>query len=263
MVIKKILLITCFVVSLVWVGCTRKSRFLKGATNLSKDTVVVVTASHRHTIIETKQNRVYTYARDTIKTENLLKIRTINSKTKTHKYTVEVTEKEGKEIKRDTIGIVILDDDADGVPNFEDKCPTEKGSYKNKGCPEKMVLTVPKKQSIDQEIAQYTRDLEFGFGRSQIKPSTYVQLNAIVALLNKYPHARLLITGHTDNMGDAQKNKQLSLDRATFVKTYFVQQGVVASRLQVIGKGDSEPIASNQTVEGRSKNRRIDMKVID
>jgi outer membrane protein OmpA-like peptidoglycan-associated protein len=263
MVIKKSLLITCFVVSLVWVGCTRKSRFLKGATNLSKDTVVVVTASHRHTIIETKQNRVYTYARDTIKTENLLKTRAITSQTNTHKYTIEITEREGIEIKRDTTSIVILDDDADGVPNFEDKCPTEKGSYKNKGCPEKTVLTAAKKQSIDQEIAQYTRDLEFGFGRPQIKPSTYAQLNAIVALLNKYPQAHLLITGHTDNVGDAQKNKQLSLDRATFVKTYFIKQGVAARRLQVVGKGDSDPIASNQTAEGRSKNRRIDIKVIN
>lgn len=260
---SRYLLITCFVVVLAWVGCTKKSRFLKGATNLTKDTVVVVTESQRHTIIETKQNRVYTYARDTIKTENLLKTRTITSRTSTHKYTIEITEREGKEIKRDTTSIVILDDDGDGVPNFEDKCPTEKGSYRNKGCPEKIVLNATKKQRIDQEIARYTRGLEFGLGRPQIKPSAYTQLKAIVALLKKYPEARLLIMGYTDNVGDVQKNKQLSLDRATFVKAYFVQQGVAANRLQVVGKGDSDPIASNETAEGRGKNRRIDIKVID
>lgn len=257
------LLITCFVVSLVWVGCTRKSRFLKGATNLTKDTVVVVTQSHRHTIIETKQNRVYTYARDTIKTENLLKKRIITSKTSTHLYTIEITEREGVEVKWDTTSTVILDDDGDGVPNFEDKCPTEKGSYKNKGCPEKTALNTTKKQSIDQEMAQYVRDLEFGFGQPQIKPRTYTQLRAIVVLLKKYPQTHLLITGYTDDIGDAQKNKQLSLDRATFVKAYFVKQGVAASRLQVTGKGDSNPIANNQTAEGRGKNRRVDIKVID
>lgn len=259
---KTYLLIACFVSTLVWTGCTKKSRFLKGATNLSKDTVLVETASHQYTIIETKQNRVYTYARDTIKTVSLLKTRKITSKTNTHRYTIEITEKAGEEIKRDTVGVVILDDDADGVPNFEDKCPTEKGSYENKGCPEKTSLAPPLKQGMQEVLTKYAQGLEFGFGRPQIKPSIYPKLNAIVALLNEYPQVRLLITGHTDNVGNSQKNKQLSRERASFVKTYFVGKGIAAKRLEIKGKGDSEPIASNQTAEGRSKNRRIDLTLI-
>ncbi|WP_299454599.1 OmpA family protein [uncultured Microscilla sp.] len=258
---KKSVLITCCICSLLWAGCTKKAKFLKGAAKITKDTVVVVTESHRHTIVETKKNRIYTFARDTINTIDLLKTTKIVSKTATHIYTIAITEKEGKEIKRDTVSIVILDDDADGVPNFEDECPKKKGSYANKGCPENSTPPA-RKNSISQALAKHTQGLLFPSGSPQISPGTYTQLNAIVKLLKRYPKVHLLIEGHTDNVGSTQKNKTLSLKRANFVQAYFVRQGIAAHRLKVAGKGSIVPITSNKTAVGRSKNRRIEVRLI-
>jgi outer membrane protein OmpA-like peptidoglycan-associated protein len=73
---------------------------------------------------------------------------------------------------------------------------------------------------------------------------------------------KLQISGHTDNVGDAQKNLVLSKQRAEAVKAYLVSKGVEASRLNTLFFGETQPIATNDTPEGRQKNRRVEMTVV-
>jgi OmpA-OmpF porin, OOP family len=77
------------------------------------------------------------------------------------------------------------------------------------------------------------------------------------AYLQNHTDKKLLIVGHTDNVGDAEANRQLSANRAAFVKSELMKQGIAASKMESSGKGMDDPIADNSTDEGRAKNRRV------
>ena len=91
-----------------------------------------------------------------------------------------------------------------------------------------------------------------------------VELDRLVSLLKANPGIKIEISGHTDNTGNAEHNKELSLKRAQSVFNYLVTQGKIpSSRLKSAGYGDSQPVATNDTEEGRAQNRRTEIKVID
>jgi len=81
-------------------------------------------------------------------------------------------------------------------------------------------------------------------------------------VLKKRPEYKLRISGHTDNVGYAANNMQLSIRRANAVKTFLVQNGIDEDRLITQGFGQTKPIAPNDTKEGRAKNRRVEMEII-
>jgi outer membrane protein OmpA-like peptidoglycan-associated protein len=81
--------------------------------------------------------------------------------------------------------------------------------------------------------------------------------NAMVA----NPDVRVVITGHTDNVGSQKSNQTLSLKRAQAVKNWLVKKGIASNRMRTVGKGENEPVASNETDEGRLENRRIEFFV--
>lgn len=86
-------------------------------------------------------------------------------------------------------------------------------------------------------------------------------IQSLAAFLKENPHVRILLEGHTDNVGNAQLNKELSLNRASAVRQLLVDQGVDFERIRIAGWGGAKPIASNQTEEGRIKNRRVEMVI--
>ena len=86
---------------------------------------------------------------------------------------------------------------------------------------------------------------------------SFVELNTLVGLLNENPKLRVEIGGHTDNVGNAEYNMNLSQHRADAVKNYLVEKGIEANRLQSKGYGFSKPIADNDSEQNRAKNRRI------
>ena len=102
------------------------------------------------------------------------------------------------------------------------------------------------------------RTLLFDFGKATIKPSSFVALDELAESLLKSPEKGLEIIGHTDNVGSASVNLKLSQERANAVKKYLLSKGIEESRLVAIGKGMTEPIADNNTEEGRNKNRRVE-----
>lgn len=104
--------------------------------------------------------------------------------------------------------------------------------------------------------------IRFETGKASIDQSSTDLLDAVANILKVTPGiTRLTIEGYTDSTGDAAFNKQLSQDRADAVKNYLVGRGIDASRFAAQGFGAEQPIASNDTEEGRAKNRRVEFKV--
>jgi outer membrane protein OmpA-like peptidoglycan-associated protein len=113
--------------------------------------------------------------------------------------------------------------------------------------------TVPKRFVFD--------NLNFATGSTQLTPDSVPTVESLVAILKAYPAVSIRLEGHTDNTGDAAANKKLSFDRAIVVKEIMVKSGVTEGRIGTEGYGEEKPIASNDTEEGRAKNRRTELVV--
>ena len=142
-----------------------------------------------------------------------------------------------------------LDTDQDGVVDSKDSCPTEKGTAEMNGCPAMGTATLSGYDNI-----------QFEFNSSVLRTSAYPSLDKLSADLRAGTAKRVQLDGHASAEGTDEYNMQLSKDRANSVKTYLVNSGVAASKIATKGYGESRPIASNTTEEGRSKNRRVEFR---
>ena len=122
--------------------------------------------------------------------------------------------------------------------------------------------------NIEVALKKPAKDIEvklanvfFDTDKFDIKDESKLELDKLVLLLKKFPFMKIEIGGHTDNTGDKLKNKSLSQNRAKSVKDYLIAKGIEPTRLSAIGYGDSKPISDNNTVEGRSENRRTVFKI--
>jgi len=104
-------------------------------------------------------------------------------------------------------------------------------------------------------------NVTFATGSADINASFYDVLNAVAVVLKKYNKTTVDVIGHTDNVGNAEYNQRLSEARARSVAAYLSSQGVLPARLLVAGRGESQPIASNATPEGRAQNRRVTIQI--
>ena len=105
-------------------------------------------------------------------------------------------------------------------------------------------------------------NLTFDTNSTEITPSFFSVLNSVVLVFKEYPKTSIRVAGHTDSVGSESYNLGLSQKRAQAVASYFTAQGVAHQRFQVIGYGESVPIASNQSPEGRAQNRRVELLVV-
>jgi OOP family OmpA-OmpF porin len=142
------------------------------------------------------------------------------------------------------------DSDQDGVPDARDRCPgTPRGvAVDADGCPQKGSITL-EGVSFEHDSAELTADSRPVLAR-------------VAADLKKYPRLRVELQGHTDSTGSDAYNLKLSERRAQAVRDFLISQGVSSSQLEARGYGESQPIASNATPEGRAQNRRVVMKVL-
>ena len=101
----------------------------------------------------------------------------------------------------------------------------------------------------------------FATNSSTLEPEAKTNIKKFAAILNKYPDTNILVTGYTDSDGTEQYNQTLSERRAKSVSDYTQMQGVTSSRFSVVGFGESEPVASNETVDGKRMNRRVEIAV--
>jgi outer membrane protein len=134
------------------------------------------------------------------------------------------------------------DADGDGVTDDLDKCPgTPAGTKVDKvGCP-----------------LEQTLKLLFDFDSAELRPESITELERVVKFMNDVPFAQVLIQGHTDSVGNDAYNLKLSDRRAKAVFDYLSSRGVDPARVTSEGKGEAEPIADNNTAEGRQENRRV------
>lgn len=149
------------------------------------------------------------------------------------------------------------DADGDGIINVEDECPQEAGVAENNGCPK----PEPKQleETVQRDLENIIESLQFGVNSSNIDPSSYDELMRLAQIMQEDNELRLIIRGHTDNTGNSNANLELSIDRANAVKDFLVKQGVGSDRIAAFGYGETRPIASNDTPEGREQNRRVEL----
>ena len=102
----------------------------------------------------------------------------------------------------------------------------------------------------------------YDFGKSSLRPESETEIQNLVKLLTDNPTIRIELSGHTDNIGTASKNQQLSEERVLSVVNYLVKKGIVRNRLEYRGYGPDKPIATNDTEENRQLNRRTEFKVL-
>jgi outer membrane protein OmpA-like peptidoglycan-associated protein len=135
---------------------------------------------------------------------------------------------------------------------------------------------------MDKQAAEMQRDLEgaeiqrigegikitfdsgilFDIDKSNLRPVSETNLTKLATILNKYPDTNILIEGHTDNTGTNDYNMALSKDRAQSVSSYLATVDVKSARFSIAGYGETQPIVTNDSPEGRQKNRRVDIAVI-
>jgi outer membrane protein OmpA-like peptidoglycan-associated protein len=153
------------------------------------------------------------------------------------------------------------DSDMDGLVDPKDPCPYDpenlNGFEDDDGCPD----TPPALPSPVQKFHGTIEGIEFETDSAVITPWSYHVLGLAAKTLSEYPSVSVEIIGHTDSTGSEIHNLELSLRRAESVRDYLVESGVARDRLTVTAAGESEPISTNDTYEGRARNRRIEFRV--
>lgn len=146
------------------------------------------------------------------------------------------------------------DSDGDGIKDSDDACPNEAGRKDNNGCP-----------GLSEEtklvLAQALEGVQFTSSRDVLKESSFEVLNKVVQLLKDNPVYQLKISGYTDSSGGEAANLQLSEKRAKRVRAYLIENGIEGDRLEANGYGEANPVADNNTPEGRRKNRRVELEI--
>lgn len=107
-------------------------------------------------------------------------------------------------------------------------------------------------------VLTLTGNVLFAFGKSELLPTAQKRLDDVIAALKEDPRS-ITVVGHTDSIGDDQKNMVLSQKRADAVRTYLTTHGIAEDRVTAQGMGETQPIASNKTAEGRADNRRVEI----
>lgn len=127
---------------------------------------------------------------------------------------------------------------------------------------EKKPVKIEPPDSLQVGSTFILHDIFFDFDKSILLQQSYVELLNLIALLNQYPKMKIEIGGHTDGRGSVEYNIRLSESRAKAVVDYLISKGIDAHRLQYKGYGKSMPIDSNDTEEGRARNRRVEFKIL-
>lgn len=147
------------------------------------------------------------------------------------------------------------DSDQDGVPDAIDRCPTQAGVAASEGCLPSHYRGV----EILPHALRLTEPVIFEGETAVIRSVSFPLLDTVAQALTDHREFKLEIQGHTDSRGDDQQNMKLSQAMAQAVMAYLVQRGIDPARLTALGYGETRPIESNRTSQGRDINRRVEL----
>lgn len=116
---------------------------------------------------------------------------------------------------------------------------------------------------VTPEKIELTNNIHFEFDRYDIRRESWPILKELASVLQQYPTLRISIEGHTDSVGTTDYNQKLSERRALAVRDFLTGAGIEANRMEWVGRGELQPIATNETAEGRATNRRMEFLVLN
>jgi len=156
------------------------------------------------------------------------------------------------------------DRDHDGILDVDDLCPddpeTVNGYRDEDGCPDGIPTAPPPPIASGPVDFHVRQSVYFDTAKHELTPESQHIVREAVRQIHEDPHMMLVAEGNTDSVGSDASNQKLSIDRAKAVKAELVAAGIDASRIEVVGFGESRPIATNATAEGRAQNRRVDLR---
>lgn len=158
------------------------------------------------------------------------------------------------------------DEDGDGVFDRRDRCPDTPANtpVDHRGCPlPQYPASVKPAEPAQSEVITLSDagDVLFAFNQSELTPTAKSQLDSIMGKLEDADVVSIKVVGFTDSVGSDTYNQALSQRRASSVAEYLLSQGVAPNKLTSEGKGESQPVADNETDEGRAKNRRVELHI--
>nr|WP_180203146.1 OmpA family protein [Pseudomonas sp. SbOxS1]NYU02776.1 OmpA family protein [Pseudomonas sp. SbOxS1] len=157
------------------------------------------------------------------------------------------------------------DEDDDGVFDRRDRCPDTPANtpVEHHGCPLPQYPDSVKAEPVQAEVITLSDadDVLFAFNSADLTPSMQSKLDSVMGKLQDPSVASIKVVGHTDSVGSDEYNQELSQRRASSVADYLLSQHVAPDKVTSEGKGESEPVADNETEEGRAKNRRVELHI--
>ncbi|MEJ5061719.1 MULTISPECIES: OmpA family protein [unclassified Pseudomonas] len=157
------------------------------------------------------------------------------------------------------------DEDGDGVFDRRDRCPDTPANtpVEHHGCPLPQYPASVKPEPVQTEVITLSdaEDVLFAFNKSDLTPAMQSQLDAVMGTLQDASVVSIKVVGHTDSVGSDAYNQGLSERRASTVAEYLLSQHVAPNKVTSEGKGESEPVADNETDAGRAKNRRVELHI--
>jgi outer membrane protein OmpA-like peptidoglycan-associated protein len=155
------------------------------------------------------------------------------------------------------------DEDKDGVFDRRDRCPDTPANtpVEHHGCPLPQYPASVEPAQSEVITLSDTGDLLFAFNKSDLTPSAQSQLDSFIPKLQSADVVSIKVIGHTDSVGSDTYNQKLSERRASSVAAYLLGMGLAPDKLTSEGRGESEPVADNETEQGRAKNRRVELHI--
>ncbi|WLG91658.1 OmpA family protein [Pseudomonas cucumis] len=156
------------------------------------------------------------------------------------------------------------DEDDDGVFDRRDRCPDTPADtpVEHHGCPlPQYPASVKPVEPPVSEVITLNGNVMFAYNQSELMPEARSELDSLMAKLQNTDVVSVKVVGHTDSQGSDAYNQKLSERRASSVAAYLLSQGLAPNKLTSEGRGESQPVADNDTEEGRAQNRRVELHI--
>jgi outer membrane protein OmpA-like peptidoglycan-associated protein len=162
---------------------------------------------------------------------------------------------------QDTDGCPDTDNDQDGVLDADDKCPGEAGVAAQQGCPAPAVAE-PSQVKVSSTQIELKQTVQFARNKATIEPESMSLMDQVAEVLKAHPEIeRVVVEGHSDDLGSRRVNLRVSQGRADAVVQALTERGIARKRLEARGIGPDRPLVPNDSEESRERNRRVELHI--